>query len=144
MQARTWLLLDRHLAHPFEVVELLRSNDRLAPKTIRNVYATLRALFRDALLEELVAVDACFLPRGALPSPREVSPSAARRKLSVFSREEIRLMLTDERVPADRRMLCALLLLTGMRHGEASGATLAGLGRLRASARGAERRDAKS
>ncbi len=104
-----------------DVVDRLRSGGRLAPKTIRNVYGTLRTLFRDALLEELVTIDPCVLPRGALPSPREVSSSAARRKPSVFSRGEIRLLLTDERVPADRRMLYALLFLTGMRHGEAVG-----------------------
>lgn len=90
------------------------------------VYGTLRTLFRDALLEELVTIDPCVLPQGALPSPREMSSSAARRKPSVFSREEIRLLLTDERVPADRRMLYALLFLTGMRHGE-GGAPLARL-----------------
>jgi integrase len=104
-----------------DVIERLRSDGRLAPKTIRNVYGTLRTLFRDALLEELVTIDPCVLPRGALPSPREMSPSATRRKPSVFSREEIRLLLTDQQVPADRRMLYALLFLTGMRHGEAVG-----------------------
>jgi len=72
-----------------DVIERLRSDRRLAPKTIRNVYGTLRTLFRDALLEELVTIDPCILPRGALPSPREMSPSATRRKPSVFSREEI-------------------------------------------------------
>jgi hypothetical protein len=49
----------------------LRSNGRLAPKTIRNVYGTLHTLFRDALLKELMTIDPCVLPRGALPSPRE-------------------------------------------------------------------------
>lgn len=104
-----------------DLVESLRSGGRLAPKTVRNVFGTLRTLFRDALIEELVAVDPCVLPRGALPSPRELSSSSARRKPSVFSREEVRLLLTDRRVPADRRMLYALLFLTGTRHGEAVG-----------------------
>lgn len=104
-----------------DVIERLRSDGRLAPKTIRNIYGTLRTLFRDALLEELVTIDPCVLPRGALPSPREMSPSATRRKPSAFSREEIRRLLTDQQVPADRRMLYALLFLTGMRHGEAVG-----------------------
>jgi integrase len=92
-----------------------------ARRAAANDYGTLRTLFRDALLEELVAIDPCVLPRGALPSPREMSPSATRRKPSVFSREEIRLLLTDQQVPADRRVLYALLFLTGMRHGEAVG-----------------------
>ncbi len=61
----------------------MRSDGRLAPKTIRNIYGALRTLFRDALLEELVTSDPCVLPRGALPSPREMSPSATRRKPSV-------------------------------------------------------------
>lgn len=103
-----------------DLVERLRSGGRLAPKTVRNVYGTLRTLLRDAVLEELIPIDPCVLPRGALPSPREMS-SGTRRKPSVFSREEIRLLLTDERVPADRRILYALLFLTGMRHGEAVG-----------------------
>lgn len=102
------------------LVECLRSDGRLAPTTIRNVYGTLRTLFRDALLEELVTIDPCIPPRGALPSPREMSTSAA-QEAERFSREEIRLLLTDERVPADRRMLYTLLFLTGMRHGEAVG-----------------------
>jgi integrase len=104
-----------------DLVEGLRSGGRVAPKTVRNIFGTLRTLFRDALIEELVAVDPCVLPRGALPSPRELSSSSARRKPGVFSREEVRLLLSDPRVPADRRMLYALLFLTGMRHGEAVG-----------------------
>ncbi len=81
----------------------------------------MRTLFRDALIEELVAVDPCVLPRNTLPSPRDVSPSAARRQPSLFTRDEARLLMTSELVPPDRRVLYALLFLTGMRNGEAVG-----------------------
>lgn len=104
-----------------ELVERMRMEAKLAPKTIRNVYGTLRTLFRDAVIEELVSLDPCVLPRGALPSAREQSISLTRRKPSIFTREEVRTLLTDERVPADRRTFYALLLLTGMRHGEGAG-----------------------
>ena len=71
--------------------------------------------------EELLAIDPCVLPRGALPSARERSNSLTRRQPSIFSREEVRILTNDPRVPPDRRMFYALLLLTGMRHGEAAG-----------------------
>jgi integrase len=103
------------------LVEQLRATGKLAPKTVRNVYGTLRTLMRDAMIDELVAIDPCVLPRGALPSARERSTSATRRQPSIFTREEVRTLVTDERVAADRRVLYALLLLTGMRHGEAAG-----------------------
>ena len=104
-----------------ELVERLRSDGHLAPKTVRNVYGTLRTLFRDALIEELVALDPCVLPRNTLPSPRELSTSTARRQPSLFTREEVRILLMDECVPPDRQVLFALLFLTGMRHGEGVG-----------------------
>ena len=67
-----------------ELVELLRVETRLAPKTVRNVYGTLRTLFRDAVIEEVVSADPCILPRGTLPSPRELSQSSSRRSPSVL------------------------------------------------------------
>lgn len=104
-----------------QLVETLRANENLAPKTVRNIYGTLRTLFRDALIEELVLLDPCILPRNTLPSPRDISPTSARRQPGMFTREEVLLLLTDERVPTDRHVLYALLFLTGMRHGEAVG-----------------------
>ena len=104
-----------------ELVESMRSKGQLAPKTIRNVYGTLRTLFRDAMIDELVAIDPCVLPKGTLPSPRELSNSSRTRRPSVFTRDEMHLLVTDERVALDRRIFYALLFLTGMRHGEAAG-----------------------
>jgi integrase len=104
-----------------ELVERLRAKADLASKTVRNIYGTLRTLFRDAVIEELVQIDPCVLPKGTLPSPRELSNSPTRRRPSIFTRDEIRVLLTDERIPSDRRLFYALLLLTGMRHGEAAG-----------------------
>lgn len=103
------------------LVEGLRVSRKVAPKTVRNIYGTLRTLLRDALIDELILADPCILPRNTLPSPRDVSPSTARRQPSIFTLEEVQLLLTDERVPPDRRVLFALLFLTGMRHGEAVG-----------------------
>jgi integrase len=90
-----------------ELVERLRVETRLAPKTVRNVYGTLRTLFRDAVIEELVPVDPGILPRGTLPSPRELSQSSSRRSPSIFTREEVVVLLTDLRVPVDRRTFYA-------------------------------------
>jgi hypothetical protein len=54
--------------HIRELVEPLRERETIGPKTIRNVYGTLRTLFGDAVVDELVVATPCVLPTGALPS----------------------------------------------------------------------------
>jgi hypothetical protein len=49
---------------------------------------------------------------------RSADNDPAWRSGAVFSREELEALLTDERIPADRRVLYALLGLVGLRFGE--------------------------
>jgi integrase len=91
----------------------------LAPRTVRQCYDVLRRLCRDAVIEEVIAATPCVLPPGTLPAKRDRDPSW--RATAVFSRSEVEALLSDERVPWDRRTFYALELLLGVRHGEAAG-----------------------
>ncbi|MDX2054007.1 MAG: site-specific integrase [Polyangiaceae bacterium] len=94
--------------------EKVRGNE-LAARTARSVRGVVRTMFRDARLEGLIAVDPFLaLPRKLLPKP----PRSERR---VYTREEARTLLHDERLTPSVRVLLALMLYCGVREGEACG-----------------------
>jgi len=89
----------------------------LAPRTVRHVYGVLHRMFADAVADEVVLANPCCLKRGDLPEKVDKNP--AWRSEAVFSHEEVERLLSDPRVPEERRVLYALLFLGGMRIGEA-------------------------
>jgi integrase len=91
----------------------------LAPRTIRKIYGTLHKLFSDLLRDEVVTHSPCVLVASDLPKNRDKDPSW--RAHAVFSREELELLISSDAIPPDRRLLYALLYLTGMRFGEVAG-----------------------
>lgn len=108
----------------------------MAPRTVRHVYGTLHTMFADALAEELIEADPCVLKRGELPKTRDKDPTW--RAGAVFTRDEVERIISDDRIPDDRRVLDALLFLAGLRFGESSAlrvcdydATMKPLGRIR-------------
>ncbi len=108
----------RHLRN---LVKALAKEGKLAPRTIRHVYGTLHVMFRDAVVDEVIAANPCVLKRGDLPKKSDKDPRW--RTSAVFTRMEIVQILFDERLPHDRRVLDALLALAGLRFGEASALT---------------------
>src|SRR5205823_8723000 len=92
----------------------------LAPRTIRHIYALLHVLFADAVANELIAATPCVLKerRKELPPKRDDDPTW--RKGAVFSREEVEALISDTRVPEERRVLYALLFLSAPRFRESS------------------------
>jgi integrase len=90
----------------------------LAPKSIRNIYAILRALFRDAQIDGLIASSPCILTKYQLGDVVDKDPEA--RAGYKFSREELERLISDTRIPFHRRVLYALMGVEGMRPGEAS------------------------
>jgi integrase len=90
-----------------------------SPMTIHRAYGVLRALFGEAQREEIVVVNPCTLRAlaGDLPARKDADPRW--RALAVFTREEVQLLLSDQRVPETRRVLYALLFFCGLRIGEA-------------------------
>jgi len=96
------------------LAELVRT-DQIKPRTARHVRGVVRTMFRDAKLEGVIASD----PFSELP--RKLLPKPARYKRDVYSRQEVAVLLEDERVPAPVRVLLAMMLYMGVREGEACG-----------------------
>jgi integrase len=93
-----------------------RRGGTLAPRSIRNIYSVVHRLFAQAVVAETITASPCHLPRRAIPSPTDKDPAA--RAGWVFRREEAEALMFDARLLPDRRLLYAILFLTGARFGE--------------------------
>ena len=102
-----------------DLVIKLRTDGKLAPRTIRHVYGLLVTLFKAAVIEELIIGTPCLLPPGTLPPLEDKDPEW--RAAAIFTRAEAEALISDPRIPVDRRTLYALKLLAALRHGEAAG-----------------------
>lgn len=91
----------------------------LAPRSIHHVYQTTALLFRAAVIDELIGSSPCMLPRGTLPKKVDKDPNW--RHGAIYTREEVEQLISDARIPEDRRVLYALKGLAGLRHSEAAG-----------------------
>jgi integrase len=111
-------LTDVRPRHLRDLVRGLRAKGTLAPRSIRHVYGVLHALFQEAVADELIPTNPCVVSPHELP--RAVDKDPTWRAGAVFQRSELELLLTDERLPPDRRVLYALLGLAGLRFGEAA------------------------
>lgn len=118
----TMRLDDVRAKHVVDLVKAWRAkpdDERLAPKSIYNAYSTISALFRDAELEGLIDSDPCKLTKHQLGPKVDADPEW--RMTAIFTLPELELLISDERVPMDRRVLYALEGIAAMRHGEAAG-----------------------
>ncbi len=104
----------------FEMVRKLREGDA-APRSIRNIYGVVAALFRDAALDGLIEPreNPCILNVRQLGAV--VDKDSSWRETAIYTRAEVLQLVDDERVPLDRRVLYAILFFGGVRHGEAAG-----------------------
>ncbi len=105
--------------HLIELFAKLRLDGSLAPKTIHNVYGVVRAMFRDALLAELVSTSPCVLTKHQLGENVDKDPTW--RMTALYTRDELEMLISDPRIPADRQVLYALEGIGALRHGEAAG-----------------------
>lgn len=104
--------------HIRDLIMHLRAEGRLAPRTIHHVFHTTKAMFHYAVADELIDATPCVLPRGVLPKKVDKDPSW--RATAIYTREEVERLISDPRVPEDRRVLYALKALAGLRHSEAA------------------------
>jgi integrase len=111
-------LTDVRPSHLRDLVRSLRAKGTLAPRSLRHVYGVLHAMFREAVADELIPTSPCVVSPHELP--RAVDKDPTWRASAVFQRGELEQLLTDDRLPADRRVLYALLSLAGLRFGEAA------------------------
>jgi integrase len=97
---------------------LIKAGD-LAPRTIRNTWGITHAMFRDAVVEELLSSNPCILSPGELPE--KTDKDSEWRSAATYTLEEVLLLIRDERVPHERRVQYAFKALAGLRHGEIAG-----------------------
>ncbi len=105
----------RHLA---DMVGRLRQKNK-APRTVRNIYSTVRSMFRDAAMQDRVTASPCILTKSVIGKIHDKNPEW--RPSAVYSREEVELLISDERLSEDRHVLYGILAFTGTRYGEAAG-----------------------
>ena len=117
------VLGDRKLAdiRTVDVAELVRalrfkSDPPLAARTLRNVYNVLRAALRDAAIAGTIDVNPCTLTAAQLGQVRDRDPEW--RAGAVFTRAEAEVLISDPRIPFDRRVWYGFGLLAGLRPGE--------------------------
>lgn len=107
--------------HIRDLVRKLSADGNLAPRSIRNVYGMLHTFFHDAVVDELITANPCVLKQGELPGKIDKDPSW--RAKAVYSRDEVEQLISDERVPSDRRVMYGVLFLAGLRCGEMAALT---------------------
>lgn len=86
------------------------------PKYVRKITATVRALFKEAVRRHLIERTPCIWEDSDLPELE----ANARVIGAGFELSDVQTLISDDRIPEDRRMLYALEFLTGMRSGEAA------------------------
>ena len=84
---------------------------QLAPRTVRHVYGVLHRMFEDAVADELIESNPCSIKRGELPSKIDKDPTW--RSGAVFTRDEVEQLISDERIPEDRRVFYAIAFWEG-------------------------------
>jgi hypothetical protein len=89
-----------------------------APRTVLHVYGSVRVMFRDALVRELVEATPCTLStrHGELPKKRDKNPTW--RQTAIYTKEEVSALISDPRLLTHRQVSYALLFLLGVRSGE--------------------------
>ena len=105
----------RHIA---DLVKGWRFETKLAQRTVYNIYSVVSALFRDAAIAGEIDSSPCILTDDQLGPLEDADPEW--RDGAVFTRDEAETLISDERIPFDRRMVYAFGLLAGMRPGEVS------------------------
>lgn len=109
-----------------QVVEVVRAVQRehahLSPRSVLHVYGVMRLMFGEAVSDETLTASPCSLrtKRGELPVKRDKDPRW--RASSRYTLEELRTLIAHPSIPLRRRAWYGLMLLGGLRPGEAIGA----------------------
>lgn len=108
--------------HMLEIVNRMKRAGA-APRSIRNAYSVASAMFRYALIEELIFQNPCVLEKPHLPAVEDKHDEW--RSTAIYTPAEVIALTTDPRIPHGRRVYYALLALGMVRLGEAAGLRIA-------------------
>lgn len=111
-------LRDVKALHVLQVIESLKKADK-APRTIRNVYSVLKAMWRDAVIKGVVESDPCIMTKRQLGGVED--KELGWRQGAVFTLEEFKLLTTSDKLPIMRRTIYACLGYGMLRAGELCG-----------------------
>jgi len=90
-------------------------NGKLGEKSVHNLKGVLSSVFALAVFEGVMDRNPCAqIPRGKLPR-------IGKQKRPLYDRDEAWALMTDPRVPPDRRVFHTVQGLTGLRVGEVAG-----------------------
>ena len=112
------LLTEVRPRHLRDLIEVIKASGALAPKTIREISGVLHTMFKSAVIDEIIPANPVQYERGVLPKKLDKDPSW--RRQAIYTRDEVEQLLSDDRIPRDRRVLYALKFFTG-RHSEVCG-----------------------
>jgi len=98
-----------------------RTGTPYSSRMVLHVYRTFSTAMQDAVLDGLIPATPCTLRtrKGELPAKRDKDPQW--RSQAVYTRDETECVLSDARIPLERRVYYAMMLLGGLRSGEAVG-----------------------
>ncbi len=105
-------------AHVRALVHDLRFKKKLASRTVHNIYGVLAAVMRDAAIDGKIDKTPCVLDERQLGPIVDKDPKW--RGSALFDREEAEVLISDARIPLDRRVVYGFGLLAGLRPGEAA------------------------
>lgn len=97
-------------------IDTLTRSGTLSPKSILNTHGVLGAVLQRARFDGVIQSNpARDLPRGVLPR------NVRRREVGSWTRAEVETLISDERIPEDRRVAYAIASFSGARLGEIAG-----------------------
>lgn len=99
-----------------DVVRALRAANTRAPRTILHIKNSLHAMFESALVDELIATNPVMFKPGELPKKQDKDPTW--RSQATYTVNEVERLISDARIPVERRVQYALKAIAGLRHGE--------------------------
>ncbi len=105
--------------HIADMVIALNRNEDLAPRTVLNIFGIARTMFRDIRRARLIDENPCEPPPPELPEKMDKDPEW--RDLATYEMPEVIALVSDPRVPPERRLQYAMKAMSGLRHGEVAG-----------------------
>lgn len=99
--------LDAVRVHHIQEIVSRARKAKLAPRTVRRIYFTAHTMFEKAVQRDLLLGNPCKIDEDDLP--RKVDKDPQWRAGAIHTRDEVELMISEERIPHWRRMFWAML-----------------------------------